>query len=247
MKEEKPPPERNTTLPEDATAIVALAAHELKNALGGIGVALARCEQRLQVGKAVKAEDLAVARAEVRRLSALVNDLLDGARVDMGDVHVHKAPMDVSSLVLEVVEMFRAARGREVTLEVPGRPLQVDADGERLRGVLINYLENAHKYAPPPATVSLSVTEGPLPGRVRIAVRDTGPGIQPEDKAHLFRRYFRAPGVARRTQGLGLGLYLCRAIAEAHGGAVGVESTPGAGATFWIEIPGGAVGTFTAT
>ena len=72
---------------------------------------------------------------------------------------------------------------------------------------------------------------------MRISVRDGGPGIQPEDQQRLFQRFFRAPAVARRTQGLGLGLYLCRAIAAAHGGSVGVDSTPGAGATFWIELP----------
>ncbi|MBC8132542.1 MAG: HAMP domain-containing histidine kinase [Deltaproteobacteria bacterium] len=226
-------------LTEDATAILALAAHELKNALGGIGVALARCEQRLQAGKAITADDIGVARAEVRRLSALVNDLLDGARVDLGDVHVQVAPLDVAALAREVVEMFRAARGRLVTLDLPPQPLMIDADSERLRGVLINYLENAVKYAPEPAAISVSVKSTASNGPVRISVSDEGPGIQPEDQARLFQRFFRAPTVARRTQGLGLGLYLCRAIAEAHGGTAGVDSTPGAGATFWVEVPRG--------
>ena len=232
-RERKAPP-----LTEGAMEIVALAAHELKNALGGIGVALARCELRLQTGKAVTTDDLTAARLEVRRLSALVNDLLDGARVDLGAVHLQPAPMDVAALTHEVVEMFQAARGRPVTLDVPVTPWVIDADSERLRGVLVNYLENAIKYAPAPAEIAVSVRQAPAPGRVRIAVRDEGPGVQTEDQARLFQRFFRAPAVARRTGGLGLGLYLCRAIAEAHGGAVGVESTPGAGATFWIDLPG---------
>lgn len=237
-------------LTEDATAIVALAAHELKNALGGIGVALARCEQRLQAGKPITSEDLGVARAEVRRLSALVNDLLDGARVDLGEIHIQTAPVDVSALIREVVDMFGAARGREVTVIAPAHPVVIQADSERLRGVLINYLENADKYAPPPASIVVSLWAGSEATEaaaaaaaaaprapVRISVRDGGPGIQLEDQQRLFQRFFRAPAVARRTQGLGLGLYLCRAIAAAHGGSVGVDSTPGAGATFWIELP----------
>jgi signal transduction histidine kinase len=230
--EDKAPP-----LTEGATEIVALAAHELKNALGGVGVALARCEQLLKAGRAVTADDLAVARAEVRRLSALVNDLLDGARVDLGDVHVQTAPVDVTALTREIVEMFRAARGRPVTLNLPRVPLVVPADSERLRGVLVNYLENAVKYAPAPATITVSVGDAPSSDCVRLSVSDDGPGIRPEDQARLFQRFFRAPTVARRTRGLGLGLYLCRAIAEAHGGAVGVDSAPGAGATFWIDLP----------
>lgn len=227
-----PPP-----LSEDAHAIIAVAAHELKNALGGIGVALARCEQRLANGKPVTADDVGVARAELRRLSALVNDLLDGARVDLGIVYVRRAAFDLTALVREVVEMFQAARGRPVVLDLPPGPVALDADAERVRAVLVNYLENAFKYAPPPARITVAVGASPAPGCVRLSVRDEGPGIAPGDHAQLFQRFFRAPGVAKRTHGLGLGLYLCRAVAEAHGGAVGVASAPGAGATFWIDLP----------
>ncbi|MEP6654115.1 MAG: HAMP domain-containing sensor histidine kinase, partial [Myxococcales bacterium] len=176
--------------------------------------------------------------------------LLDGARVDLGEIHIQTAPVDVSALTREVVDMFGAARGRKVTVVVPAHPVVIQADSERLRGVLINYLENADKYAPPPASIVVSLWAGSEATEaaaaaaaaaprapVRISVRDGGPGIQPEDQPRLFQRFFRAPAVARRTQGLGLGLYLCRAIAAAHGGSVGVDSTPGAGATFWIELP----------
>jgi signal transduction histidine kinase len=225
-------------LTDDGTTIVAMAAHELKNALSGIGVAIARCEQRLHGGKAVTVEDLAIARAEVRRLSALVNDLLDGARVDLGLVQVQPSRIDLGALAREVVEVFRAARGRMVSLEIPSRPVVVDADAERVRAVLVNYLENAAKYAPEPAPITVLVEPaGDARDRVRIAVRDGGPGIQLPDQKRLFQRFFRAPSVAKRTQGLGLGLYLCRAIAHAHGGSAGVDSVPGAGATFWLDLP----------
>jgi signal transduction histidine kinase len=224
-------------LSEDANAIIAVAAHELKNALGGIGVALARCEQRLARDKPVTADDIGAARAELRRLSALVNDLLDGARVDLGVVHVQRAPFDVAALAREAVGMFQAARGRPVALALPSGPVVIEADAERVRAVLVNYLENAFKYAPAPAGITVAVAPSPTPGRVRLSVRDEGPGIAAADHGKLFQRFFRAPGAAKRTNGLGLGLYICRAIAEAHGGAVGVASAPGAGATFWIDLP----------
>ncbi|HEY4394740.1 MAG TPA: HAMP domain-containing sensor histidine kinase [Polyangia bacterium] len=224
-------------LSEDAHAIIAIAAHELKNALGGIGVALARCEQRVSRDKPVTADDLGLARAELRRLSALVNDLLDGARVDMGVVHIRPAVFDLTALAREVVEMFQAARGRPVRLDLPLGPVTVEADAERVRGVLINYLENAFKYAPAPAGISVVVGSSPAGDGVRLSVCDQGPGISPLDQANLFQRFYRGPTAAKRTHGLGLGLYLCRAIAEAHGGAVGVVSTPGAGATFWLDLP----------
>lgn len=224
-------------LSEDAQAIIAVAAHELKNALGGIGVALARCEQRLARDKPITADDLGIARAELRRLSALVNDLLDGARVDLGEVHVQRATFDLSALAREVVEMFQAARGRSVELSLSEASLVIDADAERVRAVLVNYLENAFKYAPAPADITVALGPSPVSGQVRLSVCDRGPGIAAADHGKLFQRFFRVPGAAKRTHGLGLGLYICRAIAEAHGGAVGVVSAPGAGATFWLDLP----------
>ena len=237
MSRKQVPPAPPPPLTEDANAIVAVAAHELKNALGGIGVALARCEQRLAGGRAVTADDVAVARAEVRRLSALVNDLLDGARVDLGVIHVEPRAFDVAALVREVVDMFCAARARPVTLDVPGEPTVISADAERVRAVLVNYLENAAKYAPAPAAISVRLGASPHAGRVRLSVVDAGPGIAPSDQARLFQRFFRGSSAARRLEGLGLGLYVCRAVAEAHGGEVGVISRPGAGATFWLDLP----------
>lgn len=233
----RPVPEQAELTSDDANTILAVAAHELKNALGGIGVALARCELRLRSSQAVTAEDIAAARVELRRLSALVNDLLDGARVDLGAVEVQPQSIDLGKLTGEVVEMFRAARDQTVILQVPSLPLIVDADPDRVRAVLINYLENAVKYAGDSHALSVTVGPSPVGGRARIAVTDQGPGIRPEDQPRLFQRFFRAPGVAKRTEGLGLGLFLCRSIAEAHHGAAGVDSQPGAGATFWLDLP----------
>jgi signal transduction histidine kinase len=230
-------PEQAELTSEEANTILAVAAHELKNALGGIGVALARCELRLRSAQAVTAQDIAGARVELRRLSALVNDLLDGARVDLGAIEVQTEPFDVNKLASEVVEMFRAARDRTVVVKVPAEPLVLNADAERVRSVLINYLENAAKYAAESHELTVTVGPSPVSGRARIAVTDQGPGVEPADQPRLFQRFFRAPGVARRTEGLGLGLFLCRAIAEAHHGAAGVDSQPGAGATFWLDLP----------
>lgn len=224
-------------LSEDAHAIIAVAAHELKNALGGIGVALARCEQRLARDKPITADDIGIARAEVRRLSALVNDLLDGARVDLGEVHVQRASFDLTALAREVVQMFEAARARPVALSLPDVPVVIEGDAERVRAVLVNFLENAFKYAPAPAGITVAVGPSPTAARVRLSVSDQAPGIAAAEHENLFQRFFRVPGAAKRAHGLGLGLYICRAIAEAHGGAVGVISAPGAGATFWIDLP----------
>jgi signal transduction histidine kinase len=124
-----------------------------------------------------------------------------------------------------------------VSLELPESPLEITADAERVRGVLINYLENAAKYAPVPAAISVAVRPSPVAGRLRLSVRDDGPGIASAEQQQLFQRFYRGAGIAKRVQGLGLGLYVSQAVAEAHGGAVGVVSKPGAGATFWLDLP----------
>jgi signal transduction histidine kinase len=237
MSESKAAPPQLQLTSDDANAIIAVAAHELKNALGGIGVALARCELRLKTKQPVTADDLASARFELRRLSALVNDLLDGARVDLGAVHIQPKRLDLGELAREVVEMFRAARDSKVVLSLPTQPLLLDADAERVRAVLINFLENAVKYAPDSRELTVTVGPSPAPGRARLAVTDQGAGIPPEEQPRLFQRFYRVPGTSARTDGLGLGLYLCRSIAEAHGGAAGVDSAPGVGATFWLDLP----------
>jgi signal transduction histidine kinase len=232
-------------LDEEAAVILAIAAHELKNAMGGLGVVLARCEQRLAAGQPVTKEHIGDARAELRRLSALVNELLDGSRVDLGMVTVAPRPVDIVALTHEVVDVFRAARERcvDLDLHVPEAPLIVDVDAERLRAVLVNFLENAAKYAAAPSKIAVRLAISPHRDRaIRISVTDQGPGIHPDEHPRLFQRFFRGPTVAKRAQGLGLGLYVCRAVAEAHGGQVGVDSVHGRGATFWIDLPAPRVG-----
>ena len=231
------PSETTTALADDASAIVAIAAHEIKNALGGLSVALARCEQVLASGKLVTKEHISTARGELRRISALVNDLLDGSRVDLGVVHIVAKPIDIGELARDVVTMFEAARHRSVHLVLPSESLVVVADAERVRSVLINYLENAAKYAPASSDIQVNVEVLPAGAGVRIAVVDQGPGVSVDDQARLFERFYRSPSVASRAPGLGLGLYVCRSVATAHGGRVGVDSTPGQGASFWIELP----------
>jgi signal transduction histidine kinase len=236
---------------DDAATTIAVAAHELKNAMGGIAMALARCDQRLLSGKPVGPEHIAAARAELRRLSTLVNTWLDRARPDAARAgatptpapvaSVPPAPADLRALTGEIAEVFEATHGRAVRLVLPVEPasLCAAAPAEQVRAVLLNYLENARKYAPAPATIALRITAPTArrPDRLRLEVADDGPGIHPDHLPRLFERFFRAPEGDPRIGGTGLGLSICRSIAESLGGEVGVESAPGRGATFWLDLP----------
>jgi len=135
------------------------------------------------------------------------------------------------------VEVFqRGGRAAKVALELPDGPLAAPVDPGRLVQVLINLLENAARYSPPGLPIVVAAARAGA--AARIEVRDQGPGLHAADRERIFGRFVRG-AAAEGTSGLGIGLYLCRAIVERHGGTIGVESLPGAGATFWIELPAG--------
>jgi signal transduction histidine kinase len=218
----------------EADHVLGIAAHEIKNALGPLTMTLQLCERRAAMGDAIALEDLRFARSQVRRIAQLVNDLLDTARIDTGRLALRLGPVDLCALVQETVETFRRGHPQRIVCDLPASPLVHNADGERLTSVLSNFLDNAAKYAPERAPIHVRMS---LAGhRVRIEVTDHGPGVRPEDRDQIFERYYRAPSTAEVASGLGLGLFICRAVAEGHGGTVGVESTPGQGATFWLDL-----------
>jgi len=218
----------------EADHILGVAAHEIKNALGPLTMTLQLCERRAAMGDAIALEDLRFARAQVRRIAQLVNDLLDTARIDTGLLPLRMAPVDLCALVQETVDTFRRVRPQRVVCDLPPPPLMHLADPERLGSVISNFLDNAAKYAPERSPIEVRMS---LAGdRVRIAVTDHGPGVRPEDRERIFERYYRAAELADTVSGLGLGLFICRAIAERHGGVVGVDSRLGQGATFWLDL-----------
>jgi signal transduction histidine kinase len=218
----------------EADQVLGIAAHEIKNALGPLTMTLQLCERRAAMGDAIALEDLRFARGQVRRIAQLVNDLLDTAHIDTGRLTLRLAPVDLRGLVQETVETFRRGHPQRIVCDLPASSVVHTADAERLASVLSNFLDNAAKYAPERAPIQVRMS---LAGdRVRIEVMDHGPGIRPEDRERIFERYYRAPSTAEIAGGLGLGLFICRAIAEGHGGTVGVDSTPGQGATFWLDL-----------
>jgi signal transduction histidine kinase len=180
-----------------------------------------------------------------QRLNRLVGDLLDVSRIHEGKLEPRPERCDLLGVVREAVEAQRMVwPGRTIHLNLPAgrRSIVVLADPSRIEQVVANFLSNALKYSPPgrPVTVRVRTERGDLAGYVRVAVRDRGLGLPPEERDRVWGRYYRAEGVAERSGsaiGLGLGLYISRTIVEHHGGLVGVEGTPGEGSTFWFTLP----------
>jgi len=171
---------------------------------------------------------------ESRRMSLLVDDLLLLARLDEGRPLEHE-PVDLAELVAEAVETATALD--------PGRPIElsteeavVDGDHDRLRQVVDNLLANVRAHTPPDARATVRVVRSGA--SAVIEVDDTGPGMEPEQAARMFERFYRAdPARARARGGTGLGLSIVAAVAEAHGGSATAASEPGAGTTVRVTLP----------
>ncbi|HEY3355190.1 MAG TPA: ATP-binding protein [Polyangia bacterium] len=171
------------------------------------------------------------------RLAHLIGDLLDTSRIESHRLTVVPQPVDVPALVAGLVQQLGPALGdRRVLIEArtPHLPRAL-ADPVRLEQILTNLLDNAAKYSPPgtPIRVSLDAAGG----GVVVGVRDEGAGIAPEDLPHLFDRYYQVARARQAQRGLGLGLYITKALVEAHRGRLQVESTPGAGSVFRVWLP----------
>lgn len=182
--------------------------------------------------------------AGAERLGRQLDTLFDYAAFQAGRLLVEKVPLDARELLREVeAELAPALAGAGLgfTMNLPGRPLIVEADPTRLAQALCALVDNARKFTPAPGSVRLRA--GRDGDHVRIEVQDTGIGIAEADQVRIFDPFFQVEGGATRSfGGAGLGLALARAIVLAHGGTLMVRSAPGRGATFTIVLPAAAGG-----
>ena len=208
--------------------------HEFRTPLNGVlGMA------RLLEGTKLTAEQKAYVAAlhdSGQHLLTLVNDVLDYAKLGAGRVELHPAPMEVEGLLRGVTELL-SPRAREKRIEIawaaPATPASVQADEGRLRQILLNFAGNAVKFTETGGV--LIAASAPEPGRLRLRVEDTGPGVSQSDRERIFEEFAQADASHADLGGAGLGLAIARRLAHAMGGEVGVETAPGGGACFWFE------------
>ncbi len=172
-------------------------------------------------------------------LAGIISDILDLSKIEAGRLQLEQLPFDLHELLHSLAQSYgelAASKGLRLQLRIEPRvPVQVMGDPLRLRQVLGNYLSNALKFA---ERGTVELTAAAVDGGVRLAVRDEGPGIDPALRDRLFQPFTQADeSISRRYGGTGLGLSICRELARLMGGRVGVESEPGVGALFWVELP----------
>ena len=219
---------------------LATLSHELRNPLNvilGYSEVLTRSDEARSSHLVRRAAEVLKRNAEAQ--SRLVRDLLDLSRLHIGKLSLSKEVVSLLTILNNAVETVRddaAAKGIKIQFDTPEALIFVEADPLRLEQVVWNLLNNAVKFTPADGTVTLRVTGGKE--TVTLSIEDTGPGIEPEFLPHVFEMFRQADASSIRSHGgMGIGLALVRQLIGLHGGTVAVESTPGHGAKFIVELP----------
>jgi signal transduction histidine kinase len=215
---------------------VSLVSHEMRSPMAAVIGAARTLEQRWrELSPEQRGAFLGLIADETTRLASLIGDVLDTSRIDAGTFSYRFGDVDLGALVQDTVSTASVAQD-EVPFDVdvrPGLPL-VRGDGERLRQVLGNLIDNAVKYSPAGSPVQVRAASNDHV--VIVSVQDRGPGVASEDQRLIFEKFGRV-SAGNSKPGTGLGLYIARSIAEAHGGSLEVSSSLGRGAIFTLRLP----------
>ena len=219
---------------------VATVSHELRTPLTSLSMGVDILGKEV-VGaiNARQREIIAAAKDDCERLRKLVKDLLDLSKLESGRMEMAKEPVDIRTLVDEAIRPLRLPfEQKQIVLEIDvpkGLPDAV-GDGHQLTWVVTNLLANALRFTEPGGRVMLRA--GPHDGGLIMTVADTGLGIPRDQQERIFEKFVQVKSPEESTPGsVGLGLSIARAVVEAHGGRIWVESTPGAGSTFSFVLP----------
>ncbi|HVR60486.1 MAG TPA: ATP-binding protein [Polyangia bacterium] len=217
---------------------VANVSHELRTPVAAVCSAVETLRQTVSHDAAASARFIDMIERNAQRLRDLLEDLLSLSRIESREYRPELAPLALPAAIEQVLGMLRERIDRRrlrVRVEVPADLPAVLADPRAVEQVLTNLVDNAIKYCPGARLTVRAAPDGP---RVRISVEDNGPGVEPRHIPRLFERFYRVDaGRSRDTGGTGLGLSIVKHLVEAMNGLVGVDSTPGAGSTFWFALP----------
>jgi signal transduction histidine kinase/GAF domain-containing protein len=221
------------------STFISVISHELKTPVALIKgyVGTLRREDANWDREIVK-DSLEVIEEEADRLTGLIENLLDASRLQSGGLSITYADVDLAILADRIAKRFQTQSSiHKIIVDFPDNFPIVNGDETRLEQVLSNLVSNAIKYSPEGGDIRIRAQVRPT--QVILCISDQGPGVAPEDIPHIFDRFYRSSLAKRTTKGAGLGLYLARAVIEAHGGRIWVDPQPGTGARICFSIPRG--------
>jgi signal transduction histidine kinase len=231
---------------EDANQVkdrfMSIASHELKTPITTI-----RGQAQLALRRLSKQQDLSSELSQIRisiekineqtgRLTSLIDELLDMSSIRTGKIELRKKKTDLRTLCEGVIDDLRLMTDRTITDHYPENPVNVQVDADRFSQVIVNLVNNAVKYSPEDCPVDVSISQ---PAKTALLqVHDYGKGIAKDQQERIFDTFYRTPEAESSSKrGLGLGLAITKEIVERHGGRIWVESAPGKGSTFFVELP----------
>jgi len=219
------------------STFISVVSHELKTPIALIkGYVSTLRRDDANWDREIVDDSLEVIEEEADHLTELIENLLDASRLQAGALSINRSDVALDVLATRIAERFHTQTSRHnIQVEFPPSFPVILGDEDRLGQVLENLLSNAIKYSPNGGEITIHGSI--LPAQVIVCVTDQGPGIPAQDIPHIFDRFYRASGTARTTKGAGLGLYLARAVVEAHGGRIWVDPTPGSGARICFSLP----------
>jgi signal transduction histidine kinase len=231
--------QRQARLNELKSNFVSSVSHELRAPLGAVRLMAENLERDKVADPGQRQEYYRLIGQECRRLSSLVENVLDFSRMEGGRKQYTFEPVDLVALVQHAVAVMQpSAAERGVTLQFspPAEPLQPSWDAAAIEQAVLNLVDNAIKHSPSGATVTLEIESGGED--LRVWVKDVGPGIPVAEQSRIFDLFYRRGSELRReTTGAGIGLTIVKHVAEAHGGRVIVASEVGRGSRFALELP----------
>lgn len=221
-------------LEEQKDDFISIASHELKTPLTSLRANLQLLERMKNNPTPMAPKLIDAANKSMAKINSLIDDLLNVNRLTKGKLELQKKWFNVWDMLTLCCNDVRAEQKFE--LKVTGdRDIEIYADEHKIEQVIVNFVNNAIKYAPHSKTIFLDFFKHDT--SAKISVRDKGPGIPKKQLPHLFDRYWRANHAGQQYSGLGLGLFICAEIVHRHGGEIGVDSVVGEGSTFWFTIP----------
>ncbi len=214
---------------------ISIASHELKTPITALSAALQLLDKMKDNPKpAVLKQMIGQANRNAGKITRLVEDLLNVTSIKEGQMQLSKTSFNIGNILNNSCSHIRSLEKFEVTI-TGNLDLDIVADENRIEQVVINFLNNAIKYAPDSGAINLHISN--TDDQARVAVTDHGRGIAKQELSQVFNRFYRSDGNSEHYAGLGLGLYISTEIIKRHGGQIGVDSTLGEGSTFWFTLP----------